>query len=267
MFEADQPYSPGDGAGYTAGFEYESTGPVGGTPDPELHTTVRANWSYRFDLSPGNYLVELLFVDFVSHGPGNFVFDVRIQGQNVITDLDIFPEAEETRYAIRYRLPAQITGTSMTVTSHPHIGYASVAAISVWDREPDAMPPGPPADLAGFGGFRQNLLKWADGAEDDLSGYRIHRSESPVGPFTPLGENLIHARRFFDASAEIGVTYHYYVTAVDAYDNESAPSDTVTAAALPATNSPLPVYEITIDPEDWTRSTTTSGATNMSPPR
>ena len=38
--------------------------PTGGSSDPKLFRTARANWSYRFDDLPnGGYIVELLFAD------------------------------------------------------------------------------------------------------------------------------------------------------------------------------------------------------------
>ena len=67
--------------------------------------------------------------------------------------------------------------------------------------------------------------------ERDVVGYKIFRSEDETLPkaewklLTPKPQD---ANTFQDNTAEPGKAYFYYVTAVDKFDNESEPSETVT---------------------------------------
>jgi hypothetical protein len=66
--------------------------------------------------------------------------------------------------------------------------------------------------------------------ERDVAGYNIYRSTDPslpAGSWTKLNAALLSRTTFTDENVEPGKKYYYYVTAVDASGNESAPSDVV----------------------------------------
>jgi len=75
--------------------------------------------------------------------------------------------------------------------------------------------------------------------EEDFSYFKVYRSTSAAGPFT-----LVHSDRnanyYDDASTgiEAGVNYHYYVTAVDAFGNESDPTVTDYGMIINDTEAP-----------------------------
>ena len=102
---------------------------------------------------------------------------------------------------------------------------------------PDETVPGAPTSLIAVGDVGAIALAWATVGASDLAGYNVYRSTtSPVvadgeplnGPI-PLG-----AAAYVDDAVMAGMAYHYAVTAVDRYANESGPSGN--ASATPVTD-------------------------------
>lgn len=104
-WSADQAYKAG-GWGYIGGDSYTAVRDVEGTRDPVLYKTER--WwsdkgSYVFDAPNGAYQVELRFAETLRDGPGRRLFDVQIEGQRVLANLDIFAAAGFYRpYDVRF---------------------------------------------------------------------------------------------------------------------------------------------------------------------
>ena len=66
--------------------------------------------------------------------------------------------------------------------------------------------------------------------ETDVVGYRVYRSTDPSQPKDQWGlltNEILKANTFQDRSVESGKSYHYYVTAIDRFDNVSEPSEVV----------------------------------------
>jgi hypothetical protein len=64
--------------------------------------------------------------------------------------------------------------------------------------------------------------------ERDVTGYLVYRSIDPDLPkdrWTKLTPNLLTRTTFQDEAVESGKTYYYYIVAVDAVGNQSAPSE------------------------------------------
>ena len=91
--------------------------PIAGTRDPELHQTYRYGrhqLRYRFDVPNGAYRVELYFIE-PWYGVGGGMdctgwrlFDVAINRQTVLRDLDIWKEAGHHR-ALKKIVPVRVT--------------------------------------------------------------------------------------------------------------------------------------------------------------
>ena len=73
-------------------------------------------------------------------------------------------------------------------------------------------------------------LTWTAGADngDAVASFYIYRSSDGVH-FVKVGSVAVLVTTFVDAPLAAGQTYQYYVTAVDASENQSAPSNTITA--------------------------------------
>lgn len=91
----------------------------------------------------------------------------------------------------------------------------------------DTFPPKAPAGLVAVPGTAGVELSWEPGAEADLAGYNIYRSDNGAAP-RKLNKELLVSSAYRDGGARPGVTYSYSVSAVDQAGNESAHSEPVT---------------------------------------
>ncbi len=101
----------------------------------------------------------------------------------------------------------------------------------------DTFPPSAPATptaAASASPLRVSLF-FAANPERDVLGYNVYRSEDaglPKERWTKLNRALLERNTFQDEDVSRGVRYFYYVTAVDAAGNVSAPSE-VTSDTVP----------------------------------
>ncbi|MBI3825974.1 MAG: DUF799 family lipoprotein [Candidatus Rokubacteria bacterium] len=187
------------------------------------------------------------FVALVSDGEGRLLkagdtVSVVAQGKpGVIGSFDVVPlarnlaleEREEGVYVGRYTVKPGDNATDVYVQAR----LADTAG-RVSEREDvlgrfsiDTAPPATPKGLRVSLDARGFVLAWELGAEPDLAGYRVYRSDSALTGFVAAATT--ETPRFNDAATSLGF---YRVTAVDRAGNESAPSASI---ALPVLSSPL----------------------------
>ena len=97
---------------------------------------------------------------------------------------------------------------------------------------PDDTIPAAPSSVAADGGVSTVNVAWSAVGASDLAGYNIYRSSA--SPVATDGEPLngpvpITATAYVDDHVVAGTAYHYVVTAVDRYANESAASGEASA--------------------------------------
>lgn len=95
LWAADQSYSASNLWGYTAGSTFSTTNPIANTNDDVLYQSERfGNLGYKFDLPNGRYNVTLHFAEIYSgtSGPNQRIFNVSIEGAQVLTYYDIAAE-------------------------------------------------------------------------------------------------------------------------------------------------------------------------------
>ncbi len=117
--------------------------PIRGTKDWKLFQTFRYGkdkLQYEFLLPDGEYLVELYFIEpWLGIGggmnaKGMRLFDVAINGKNVLDDLDIWNEVG-TNTALKKTVGAKITGGKMIISfPETKVGQAVISAIAVAKR-------------------------------------------------------------------------------------------------------------------------------------
>lgn len=100
--------------------------------------------------------------------------------------------------------------------------------------QPSALQP--PQDLAAIPvrnstGSLEVDLSWAITGASDLAGYNVYRSRQPDGRREQLNEQPLAAPAFRDTTVSAGLSYSYWVTAVDEAGKESAPGEPVTVRA------------------------------------
>jgi len=94
----------------------------------------------------------------------------------------------------------------------------------------DTFAPSPPAAITLAATLNTISIFFATNPEKDIAGYRIYRSTDPNinKPEWPLlTPELLTTNTYQDTKVESGVTYYYYLTAVDTAGNVSGPSEVV----------------------------------------
>jgi hypothetical protein len=94
----------------------------------------------------------------------------------------------------------------------------------------DRFPPPRPSGLVALTEGSQVRLVWEASEADDLAGYRIYRRSPDTQELRPVTDRPVASPGYTDRELAAGATYTYQVTAVDEEGNESAPSESVTAA-------------------------------------
>jgi hypothetical protein len=89
-------------------------------------------------------------------------------------------------------------------------------------------PPPPVLNVLAVPSPQGVALRWEPSPAPDLAGYRIYRRQMGEIKYRRLNTELVKKPYFVDSQAKRGVTYYYYVTAVDNTPraNESLPSET-----------------------------------------
>ncbi len=248
LWVADRLYTPESGYGYQAGSEMDTWQAVGGCPDDVIYQDTHLNCgTYRVDVPNGWYLVTLHFADLLSHGVGQYRATWRLNGTRVLDHLDIYAKVGRC-YACDYRFKVQATD-GVILVDDVVFPWSQLAALSVLSRDPDLVPPAAPVFTEIVGGYLDVILNWESSPEEDLAGYRVYRQQLPGGPVQLVQSELWLVSRFIDRSIAPGTSYAYWISAVDAYGNESPWSGPYTATPQAMAASPLPPLDIVIDPD------------------
>ncbi|HEY1339095.1 MAG TPA: malectin domain-containing carbohydrate-binding protein [Bryobacteraceae bacterium] len=103
--------------GYAGGFVWSVTGSVVNTSDPALYQNVRYGhgFSYQFAVPNGGYHVKLKFAEVSMTGPQQRMFDVSINGQRVLLNLDIYAESGGAMIALDKVFPVVVTGGQIAI--------------------------------------------------------------------------------------------------------------------------------------------------------
>ncbi|MGN9915095.1 S8 family serine peptidase [Micromonospora palomenae] len=137
----DQPWAAG-GAGYLGNSNRQSTSsPITGTNDPARFADLREGmYEYRVDgLSDGVYTVELDFAEVRRQAPDKRVFDVLLEGQEVLPSLDVAGEVGSFA-ALTRSYTVRVTDGQLNVRFVTHKGYGQpiLNALRVTNR-PDLV--------------------------------------------------------------------------------------------------------------------------------
>jgi hypothetical protein len=198
---------------YSGGYTYSTSSPISGTSDPTLYQSLRyGNFSYNIPLSNGNYSVTLKFVEPYWNSAGRRVFNVSMQGQQVITNLDVFGQAGGQNIA--YDAPAVPVSVSNGVLNIVFTSLSDNAVVSAIEITPYSgiMPqPGNTSFFVNAGGGQYtdtagNIYKADTGYSGGLT-YSVSASTSISGTTDPA---LYQSLRYGDFSYNIPIANGNY---------------------------------------------------------
>ncbi len=95
-------------------------------------------------------------------------------------------------------------------------------------------PPDPTSGLVAEARYLSVFLDWDDNEEADLDEYKIYQAQTQGGPWTEI--DATDESEFLVSGLTGGVTYYFYVSAVDTAGNESDHDDEV--SAIPTDDAP-----------------------------
>lgn len=133
VWEADRPYEPGSWGYVAEGRTRRTHHAIRGTEDEPLFQATREGvpLEYRFDLPDGTYEVRLLFAEIEHDAAGARMFSVHVNGQPVISDLDL--TSQDGRYVATQRAieVTAVNGAGIDVLLRPKTGMAAISGILV----------------------------------------------------------------------------------------------------------------------------------------
>jgi hypothetical protein len=227
--------------GFTSGSVTGFANPIAGTTDDTLYQTFRFDNSpgspldYVFAVPNGSYEVRLHFAETWSGitSAGQRVFDVFLEGQLALDDLDVFAIAGPNTAHVE-TVQAEVTDGQLTiglrhVTENPMI--CGIEVFSLGAPGPDTEPPAAPGVFT-FNNLKAGSLELAWAPSSDAVGYRVFRddveiAETPsltlgVTGLTPTTE-YVFSIEAFDAAGNVSPRSQLEVTTPADQDNPTMP--------------------------------------------
>ena len=101
---------------FTAGSTASNTNTITGSPAPAVFQTERwGTFAYNIPVANGNYNVNLDFAETTVTGPGLRIFDVSINGTQVLTNFDIYATAGGINIAVVKTFPVTVTNGTLNI--------------------------------------------------------------------------------------------------------------------------------------------------------
>jgi poly(hydroxyalkanoate) depolymerase family esterase len=117
--------------GYTGGEAYSSGTRVSGTDDATLYSSERyGDCTYTAAVPNGNYMVTLYFAETYISSKGSRSFDVIIEDNEEISNLDIYAEVESNT-AYTAEIPVKVDDGKINIEFSSNIENAKINAIKV----------------------------------------------------------------------------------------------------------------------------------------
>lgn len=258
-FVADVDYNTGNQFSSTATI---NTSGVTNAAPAAVYQSVRWNASFNYTL-PGltpnaSYVVRLHFVELSFTANGQRVFNVAINGTNVLSNFDIFAQVGQNHALEReFNATANSSGQIVVAFTQGSADNPSIAGLEVW-TPPSA--PAAPTGLSATAGNASVSLSWT--ASSGASSYNVYRGTSAGGESGTALATGITGTSYTDSSAANGTTYYYKVAAVNSSGTSALSNE---ASATPQTSVPMAPTGLTATGSNASVSlnwNTSSGATS-----
>lgn len=139
-------YIDDESSGWLSGGDtYSGTDAIGGTGDDTLYQTERyGDFSYAIPLANGSYDVVFKFAEIYWDNPGSRIFDVEMEGEQVIGDLDLqFRTDKNTAYDVVMPLvltDGELNIDFITVTNNAKLSALEIREEGAGMEEPTEFP-------------------------------------------------------------------------------------------------------------------------------
>ena len=224
-FAADEDFTGGTASGTNA--TINTSGVTNPAPQSVYQNQRFGNFTYTLPgLTPGtSYVVRLHFDEFYWTAVGKRVFNVSINGTQVLTNFDIFAAAGGQDIAIVEQFAATANAQSQIVIQFTTVAdNAAVNGIEIVTATAANTPPTSPSNLtATVASSSQINLSWTASATSGVT-YTVLRNGSAVA-------NGLTGTTYNDTSLTASTTYSYTVEAVDSAGTSMA-SNTATATTF-----------------------------------
>ncbi len=187
-------------------------------------------------LSPGeSYLLYVKVRNYGSGrtGPMSATLTALDSGAVVAVESAAFPDLgllEEAENLTAFQLSETSTSVPnpLELSLVDDAGHVTIHALEM-------RPPLPPVISSFDATLGPDKIKvmWAASPSPDVAGYRVHRSNSPAGPFARVTPDIILHTVFTDAGLAASTRFYYVVSAVDSAGNESPFSGVGSASTNP----------------------------------
>ena len=172
------------------------------------------NFTYTIPklIAGASYLVRLDFVEFTLNAARQRLFNVSINGTQVLTNFDIWATAggKNIATAKSFTVAASSSGT-IAITFTTVVDKSLINGIEIYSGAP-ATPPAP-TGLTPNAGNGQVTLNWT--AVSGATGYDVYRGTTSGGETLLAAGTNVPTNTFTDTTAVNGTQYFYYVTALN----------------------------------------------------
>jgi fibronectin type 3 domain-containing protein len=209
--------------GFTGGATYQTTAAIDtsavSSPGPQaVYQSERyGNFSYKATgLTAGaSYTVRLHFAEVYFTSAGQRIFNVTINGNQLLTNFDIFAAAGAKNKATVKTFTATADATGAITISFTSVkNNAKVSGIEILTNGGTNTVPSPPAGLNATAGNGQVTLSWT--ASLGAISYNIYRGTTAGDEAAIPVQTGITSTSFTDLGLTNGTKYYYQVSAVNA---------------------------------------------------
>ncbi len=231
--------------GFSTGTSQNYGNPIDGTEDDAIYQSFHfasAPLDYTFTVPDGNYQVKLHFAETWSgvDAPGERVFDVLLEGELALDNLDVFGEVGANTALVK-TLVTHVSDGQLTIGLRQVVQNPFISGIELYylggGPPPDLVPPAAPASLSATNLKAGSLtLTWPLALDNvGVTGYRIFRDNVVLGTISTL------------SYPQTGLTpeteYDYEIEAYDAAGNIS-PRTTLTVTTPADSENPTPPFNL-----------------------
>lgn len=237
-FAADN-YSSG-GTAATIANTVNTFGVVNPAPQAVYQSERYGSFTYAIpNLKVGaSYTVRLHFAELYYTGAGQRLFNVSINGLQVLTNFDIYATAGGMNKAVIEEFTATADSSGkITIAYNDVSNGAKSSGIEIVTTSPPVLP-GAPTNLVATGGSGQVSLSWSAGS--NAASYNVKRGTVSGGPYVTVGSATMPT--YADTGVTAGTAYYYVVTSVNSA-GESSPCS-LASATPKATIAGTAVYQI-----------------------